>query len=118
MNDLNKVIGGILGVGLGLYTLKVVFSGNTDALGNLLKDETGYLEFLVALYALYLLHKYGPEHKIIDLIITMAVLAIIFKTINRNTTLVSNTHAALSKFGSGNATILETIGSILGYKAS
>lgn len=112
MTSIDKVLGAVTGVGLGLYTLKVIVNGNIVELGSLVKEETGYLEFLIAIYVLYLLHKNGPTHSIVDGLIVIAVVAVLIKAATK-----SNLSSLLSDFGAGRASMLETVNKIIGLEA-
>jgi hypothetical protein len=109
--SIDKVLGAVTGVGVGLYIIQVVAKGNTKNLYELVKDETGYLEFLIALYVLYLLHKFGPTSKITDALIVMAVIAVLIKAATH-----SNLSSALSDFAAGRKSMFQTLSEILGIE--
>lgn len=53
MNDFEESIEGLAAVGLGVYLAVVIIRGNLKPLLSELTYETGFLEFIVALFILY-----------------------------------------------------------------
>ena len=74
--DAPDLMSGALAVGIGVYLAAVVINGNIGDLGTALKTETGYLEFLIALFVLSLLASFGPTSEITQALIVVALIVI------------------------------------------
>lgn len=109
MDDTDRLIGAAAGIGIATFIFAVVWQGNTKELGAMLFKEEGYIEFLVALFLLGLLMKYGPTSKITDLFVVMAVLAVLFKVASN-----VNFGTTLSDFASGKTNMLNTVKALFG----
>lgn len=108
MNDsIENLLGSLSGAAIGAYCFSVVYHGNTKALGHLLINEEGYVEFIIALMLLGLVNKYGPAGKLTSAITTMVIIGVLVK-MGANT----NLNQTLAKFAAGQATILETLKSL------
>lgn len=107
--SVGKALNGIVGVMLGLYLINVAIKGNSKALMAMLKDEGGYLQLLVAMYALYLLHEYGPTSKVTDALIIAAITAVLVKAATN-----VNTGSILTSFANGQANMLDTVKALFG----
>ena len=108
MDSIDSLAGTLAGVGIGAYLFAVVWNGNTSTLGSYLKDEEGYLEFVVALLLLGLVNKYGPQGRVTSAITSMAIIAVLVK-MGANT----NLNQTLARFASGQASGLDTLKSLL-----
>lgn len=104
MSTTSNILNGAVTIGLGAYIIDVAYNGNTKNLGELLKEETGYIDFIVALFILGAIQNYGPANKINSLLITITVIGLFLKVGGQ-----SNIMSAISDFSSGNASIVDTI---------
>lgn len=57
MNDFESTIDGLAAVALGVYVAVIAIRGNLKSLLGELTKETGYLEFIVAIFLIYELTK-------------------------------------------------------------
>lgn len=105
---MNRALDGILGVGLGAYLIAVVLKGNSKTLINYLGEEVGYLEFLTAIYLLYLLHGYGPTQKITDALMIGAIFAVVLKAVTN-----SGISGVVDDFANGRKSLFETLQAII-----
>lgn len=64
---------------MGGYLVAVAWQQNLGQLWELLKQETGYLDFVIALVVLGALHKYGPTNKIADALIVMVIVGVLLR---------------------------------------
>lgn len=109
MSASSDLLNGAATVGAGAYLVTVVYKGNTHELFTLLKSEKGYIDFVIALFILGAIQKYGPTSKLSSTLTAITLIALAVKTMGK--TGVSD---AITKFGRGEAGILETAKSILG----
>ena len=109
MSASSDLLNGAAAVGVGAYVVTVVYKGNTHELGTLLKSEKGYIDFVLALFILGAIQKYGSAGKISSALTAITLIALAVKTIGK--TGVSD---AITKFGRGEAGILETAKGIFG----
>lgn len=63
------IVDRLLAVLLGLYFMAVFFQGNAGKLGNEVKSEKRYLEFLVAIFIIYYAVKYDKSGIVAPLIV-------------------------------------------------
>lgn len=107
---MDKVATAVVGGFIGVYLIRVGLAGNGSALLKELEKEGGYLQFLVALYALWLLHKYGPTHQITDALVTTAAVAVLLKVMASDTNVV----ATIREFATGRKTLFQTTKALFG----
>lgn len=108
---MDKAIGAIGGTALAAYIMAVVAKGNGKELtGELVKDWR-YLEFLTAIYVLYLLHKSDFGGQLVDMFVTTAIIALLIKMAAESSTDFSGT---LSQFAKGELGITETLVKLFG----
>jgi hypothetical protein len=107
---MDKAAGGIVGILAGIYLVRVALAGNARPLLEMLKEETGYLELLVALYLIYLLHKNKVTGEFTDQLLLAAAIAATLKVVTSNANVVEE----FQKFGSGQQTLFETAGNLFG----
>lgn len=105
--ETNQLLASASGIAVGAYLFAVVWNGNTAKLGELLKGEEGYAEFILALIILGAVSKYGPEHKLFAIITIGALFAAALKFFS-NVTLPTT----LAQFASGRITALDAIKSL------
>jgi hypothetical protein len=94
-NALDNVAAGVVGAGAGIYLVKVGLNRNGAELLDLLKDEGGYLQVLVAMYALYLLYEFVPAQGIMKQLIVTAFIGVAIEVVRRNDTIIAD----LEQFG-------------------
>lgn len=109
MSAINSLLNGGSAIGLGGYLVGVTYKGNVKELGGLLYEETGYIDFVAALFILGSIQKYGPTSKVANILIAITLVGLAIKVGNNNTLLT-----AITDFASGNKTIVETFKSITG----
>lgn len=98
--------GGVIAAVLGAYVIRVGIAGNSKQLMTLLSQEAGYIEFVVAGYALYLLHNQGGVMgEIIDQLIWAAAIAILIKLLMSNSNFIDE----LDKFGKQQQSMTTTL---------
>jgi len=107
---MDDFLGVVSGVSVGAYMLGVAYNGNAKKLLSLLKEDAGYIEFAIALGALYALHKYRPLGKVADIITVTAVTAVLLKAFE-----TSHVGTQLNSFASGEKGIIKTAANVLGY---
>lgn len=108
--DAPDLMSGALAVGIGVYLAAVLINGNLTDLGSSLSHESGYLEFLIALFVLSLLASFGPTSEITQALIVVALIGLAFR-------LATNTPKvliALQNFGSGQTDLFRTFAAIVG----
>ncbi len=94
---MDKVFGGVVGVLLGVYLVRVGIAGNGKQLLALLREDDKYLDFLLALWILWVLHEYGPTHDITDQLVISGIVGTILLVVHNNPQIFSN----LELFGEG-----------------
>lgn len=102
--DIGQALDSICMIMLGFYGLMVFRNGQVMPLVGALKDETGYLEFLICLALI----KWAIDNDFTGLaapIATLAVLAVVLKLSGR-----FDLTSALSDFATGRAGLFETLG--------
>jgi hypothetical protein len=105
---MDKVAGGAVGVLAGVYLIAVARAGHSKDLFALLKEETGYLELLAAMYALWLLHEKTERGGIVDQLIMVALIAAAVKLASNTGNIVPE----LEKFGNGEQGLFTTFGHV------
>lgn len=110
---MDKAFSAIAGTLLGAYLIAVVVKGNGKALTTEISKDAQYLEFLAAIYILYMLHKSKFGGELIDLLVTTAVMGVLIKMAAQSDT---NFTGTLSKFAKGEISMTETASTILGLK--
>jgi hypothetical protein len=108
---MDKAITAIGGTIVTVYLIRVVMSGNARKLLELAKNDWQYLEFLAAIYILYLLHKSDFGGQIVDMLITTAIIGLVIKLAAQSSTDFSGT---LSKFMGGHISMTQTVFDLLG----
>lgn len=78
-NLFDEAMDGFAAVALSVYLIIVFYRGNLFPLLNELKKETGYLEFVVAIYIIYLLLKIEATRPIVYLFVVGAVTVMLLK---------------------------------------
>lgn len=96
---MDKVAGGVIGVGLGVYLVRVGLAGNTKQLLQMLAKEGRYLEVLVALYALWILWKFGPAQDFTHQVMMAGAVGMVLNTMVRGD--FAKVTTALTAFGNG-----------------
>lgn len=110
---MENVAGAAVGGILGLYVIRVGMAGHSKDLLTLLSEESGYLELLVALYALYLIHEQGgPLGSLTDQLMWMAVIAALIKAVAAH----SDLFGELEKFGNGQQGLFTSLKHIAGIQ--
>lgn len=104
---MEQLAGSLSGAAIGAYLFAVVWNGNIDVLGEYLKDEEGYVEFIVALFVLGLVNKYAPTSKITKAITAFAMIAVIIRLSEK-----AGLNSKLADFATGKVSGFETIKSI------
>lgn len=104
----NKLLGGVSAIAIGAYLIAVVFKGNTQELLALIKGETGYIDFVVALFILGAISHYGPTSKISSILIAATLIGLVIRVGGH-----MNFLPAITKFANGEAGILETLRTII-----
>lgn len=105
--EIGQALDSICLIMLGFYGLTVFRNGNVMPLVDALKEETGYLEFLISLAII----KWAVDNDFTGLaapIATLAVLSVVLKLSGR-----FNLTSALSDFATGRAGLFETLGKTL-----
>lgn len=92
---MDKAFSTIAGTALGAYIIAVVMNGNGPKLVSKAKKDWRYIEFLAAVYALYLLHKSSFGGQVADMLITTAIIAVLIKIAAESDT---NFRAAFTDF--------------------
>jgi len=111
--ETNNLIATVIGASFGIYLGAVVWNNNVNTLGAMLIKEGGYLEFLIAIALLMVIHTYLPGNPVTDLITAIAVVAVLIKAAGN-----TNISTALTNFSNGQATMLQTVEAILGFNIS
>lgn len=104
MSGTDNLINGGSALGIGGYLCAVVWQGNVQELGTLLKNETGYIDFVVALFVLGAIQKWGPASKISSALTAITLIGLAIKVGNN-----TNFNSAITKFGQGQLSIMELI---------
>lgn len=112
---MDDVFGTVAGTAFSAYLIAVVAKGNGKALVTEASKDWQYLEFVAAIYVLYLLHKSDFGGAIVDMFITTAIIALLIKMAAQSDTNFSDT---LSKFAKGQVSMTETLTKILGLAGS
>jgi hypothetical protein len=108
---MDKAAVGVLGVLAGVYLVRVGLAGNHKQLLQELAKEGHYLEVLAALFALWVIWKYGPNPGgFTHSLMMTAGIAAFLNTAFRNV----NVSQALQDFGAGKKSLLDTAKSIFG----
>lgn len=108
---MDKAFDAIAGTALGAYLIAVVVQGNGQAFVKEAASDWQYLEFLAAVYVLYMLHKSDFGGQIIDMLITTAIIALVIKMAATSDT---NFTGALSDFANGKSGMFETVKKLVG----
>ena len=108
--DTPDLASGAIAVGIGVYLAAVVINGNFVDLGGALATESGYLEFLIALFVLSLLASFGPTAKFTQALIVIALLGLAFRVATNTPKVLT----ALQNFGSGQTDMFGTFAAIIG----
>lgn len=107
--SIENILGAGSGIAIAAYLIAVVMNGNTNQLGSLLVQEEPYLEFVVAILAIWALAKWGPTGPITDSLVIGAVVALALK-VGANV----NFGSTLQQFASGQKGILATGQALIG----
>ena len=102
-----NLLGTVSGLAIASYVFAVVWQGNTKELGALLYTEEGYIEFIVALFVIGLLMKYGPTSPITDILVVGAVIGVLLRISSK-----VDLPSILQDFASGKVSGLTTIQTI------
>lgn len=102
---------GLAAIGLGVYLAAVVLNGNLSAFLTEIKKETGFLEFIIALFIVYQLTKV-PALKPFTLPIVLASVIILTMRVVRG----SDTRA-FSQFSSGQIGLFDLFGRLFTKQA-
>ena len=108
--DTSDLMSGAIAVGIGVYIAAVVINGNIVDLGGALASESGYLEFLIALFVLSLLASFGPTSEITQALIVLALIGLAFRLATNTPKVLT----ALQNFGSGQTDLFGTFTAIVG----
>lgn len=104
-----NLMGAASGLAIAAYLIAVVYQGNLDKLGGMLLKEEGYLEFLVAIIALWTFHRFAPTSPVTDVITTVGLIGLAFKVAGN-----INFTSSLSAFASGQKNMAQTVSAIFG----
>lgn len=107
---MDKVAGGVIGVAVGIYLVRVGLAGNTKKLLQMLAKEGYYLEVLIALYALWILWKYGPAQTFTHQLMMAASIGVVLKTIGEG----DKVSSVLTQFGNGQLTLFGAAKALFG----
>lgn len=102
MDDFDGAIDGVASIGIGVYLVMVFFHGNIIELFKELKQETGFLEFLIAALILYKLLSFQMTKPIIGLLIIGAILVVLIKAVDGG-----GKTDLFTKYGRGTITMFE-----------
>ncbi len=106
----DEAMDGFASIALAVYLVIVFYRGNIFPMLNELKKETGYLEFLIAIYLVYLLLKIQATRPIVALLVTGAVMVMLIK-------MSQNFSASkFSDFQAGRINLFQLATSVLGGK--
>jgi hypothetical protein len=105
---LSDVLGAGSGLAIAAYLALVTLNGNIAPLLTQLKQEEGYLEFLIAIILIWALNKWGPTNKVTDLLTVGVILGLVFR-ISSKIDLVGIT----KNFANGQATMQQTAQAII-----
>jgi hypothetical protein len=108
--DAPDLMSGALAVGVGVYLAAVLINGNLSDLGSSLMHESGYLEFLIALFVLSLLASFGPTSEITQVLIVIALIGLAFRLATNTPKVLT----ALQNFGAGQTDLFGTFSAIVG----
>lgn len=106
--SLSDVLGAGSGLAIAAYLVAVTINGNISALGTLLKQEEGYLEFLVAIIIIWALNKWGPTNQVTDLLTMGVIVGLVLRIAGK-----INLGSIVQNFASGQATMLQTAQAII-----
>jgi hypothetical protein len=112
-DGLSTALGAASGLAIAAYVVAVIYQGNLDNLGSMLLKEEGYLEFVIAIVLLWMLHRYGPDSPITDAITGIGILVVILRLAS-----TANLTSALSSFASGQAGLMQTVQALFGHPAT
>ena len=109
MSATKDLFNGAVIIGTGAYLIDVAYQGKILDLGKALKEETGYIDFVVSLFILGLIQSYGPLSKVSGALMIITLTGLSIKVGNN-----SNLLGSIQKFASGEATIVETFKTLSG----
>ena len=109
---MDNVATGITGIIGGVYLIRVAAAGNAKELLKLLKDETGFIQVIIALYLIWLLHKNRSTSEFTDQLVMAAAIAALLQAASSKGNLLEE----LVKFGKGDQNMLEAAQHIFGFE--
>lgn len=101
MGALDKTVAGFVAILAGAYLGAVVWNGNASKLGDELKKEFAFVEFITAVYLLSLVVNYGPKPA--RQLVSLAVFTSLFIAMGKMD------NSALSEFGQGNIGLFQML---------
>lgn len=107
-SSLSDVVGGVSGLAIAAYIVAVALNGNLSTLLTQLKGEEGYIEFLIAIIAIWALNKWGPTNQITDLLTVGVIVGLVLRISSR-----INLIGITQNFASGQANMLQTAQAIV-----
>lgn len=111
MSASKDLLNGVFTIGTGAYLVGVAYNGNLSKLIDTLKEEEGYLDFVVALFLLGAIQNYEPTNKLSNILLFMAGFGL-FIRLNNNFSL----SGALKDFANGRASLIDTVKKIGGVE--
>lgn len=106
MTGVQNLANGGSALAIGTYLVVVGLNGNAMKLVDLLKGEAGYVDFVVALFILGAIQKYGPAGKISAMLTGIALLGFLVKTMNGNGQITVRVKSAINDFANGKVGIV------------
>lgn len=108
-SELASALNGVAAIVAGVYLAFVVYRGNVKPLGSALyQDGIGWLEFLIAVYALAFLYNTKRYGEVVGGFIGLAAVALLFRLITSTDT------SAFSDFANGRLGLFAFIGKLAG----
>lgn len=98
-----------LGIGAGVYLGAVVWNGNLGQFGSAIAGESGYLEFMAALFVISLLASWGPTSTFTDAAIVIALAGLALRVATNTPQFVS----AAQDFGNGNISLFGFVAELI-----
>lgn len=115
MAAITGLVNGGAALGVGAYIVTVAYKGNVKELGNLLYEETGYLDFVATLFILGAIQKYAPS-KLGNILLVTGLMALALKTLKNNDQLGSKLVKITNDFVNGKASLHDIFSVAIGVK--
>jgi hypothetical protein len=107
---MNKAAAGIVAVLAGVYLVRVGMAKNFPQLLKELAKEGKYLEFIVAIYVLWLLWNIGDRNDFMHQLMIVASVALVFRAMTN----MGNVTQTMQAFGAGNIDLFQVFKNIVG----